>query len=81
MTLRTAHPVNPYLQLAEFGAALFNGAASAEERITLEIIGDVRMVSPEAIRSADASPGGTEAVPARKASAERSTDRVAARHN
>jgi hypothetical protein len=75
LTLRTAHSVAPYLHLAEFGAA------SAEERITLEIIGDVRMVSPEAIRSADAAPGGTEVVPARKASAERSTDRVAARHN
>jgi hypothetical protein len=81
MTLRTAHPVAPYLLLAELGAALFGGsAASAEERITLEIIGAVRMAGPEAVRHADAAPGRTEARQAREATAERSID-GAARHN
>ena len=81
MNLRTAHPVAPYLLRAELGAALFGGsAASAEERITLEIIGAVRMVDPEAVRHADAAPRRTEARHAREAAAERSID-GAARNN
>lgn len=82
MTPRTAHPVAPYLLLAELGAALFGGtAASAEERITLEIIGAVRMAGPAMVRPADATPVKAEDIQAREASAERSTDRMAARHN
>ncbi|MDP4006613.1 hypothetical protein [Methylobacterium sp. NEAU K] len=40
MNFEPTHTVAPYLLLAELGAALFGGsAASAEERITLEVIG------------------------------------------
>lgn len=82
MTPRTAHPVAPYLLLAELGAALFGGnAASAEERITLEIVGAVRMTGPAMVRPADATPVRTEDTQAREASAERSPERIAARHN
>jgi len=82
MTPRTTHPVAPYLLFAELGAALFGGtAASAEERITLEIIGAVRMAGPEVVRPADAVPVGTKAVPPRGARPGRSTDGMAARHN
>ena len=82
MTPRTAYPVAPYFLLAELGAALFGGtAASAEERITLEVIGAVRMAGPEAGRPADAVPARTENTQARNASAERSTERMAARHD
>ncbi|MGU3467234.1 hypothetical protein ACLBXO_20515 [Methylobacterium sp. C33D] len=82
MTPRTAHPVAPYLLLAELGAALFGGtAASAEERITLEIIGAVRMAGPEMIRQTDATSVRAERTQARDASAERSIERTAARHN
>jgi hypothetical protein len=82
MTPRNAHPVASYLLLAELGASLFGStAASAEERITLEIIGAVRMAGPEAVRPADASPARAEATPAREANAVRSTDVMAARHN
>ena len=82
MTPRTAHPVAPYLLLAELGAALFGGsAASAEERITLEIIGAVRMTGPAMVRPADATPVRAEATQTREASAGRSPERIAARHN
>lgn len=82
MPPRTAHPVAPYLLLAELGAALFGStAASAEERITLEIIGAVRMTDPAMVRPADATPVRAEDTQAREASAERSTERLAARHN
>jgi hypothetical protein len=55
---------------------LFGGtAASAEERITLEVIGAVRMASPETVRRADPAPGEAEATAAR------SIDGMAARHN
>lgn len=82
MTPRTAHPVAPYLLLAELGAALFGGtAASAKERITLEIIGAVRMTGPAMVRPADATPVRVEGTQAREASAERSADRMAPRHN
>lgn len=82
MTPRTAHPVAPYLLLAELGAALFGGtAASAEERITLEIIGAVRMTGPAMVRPTDATRVRAEDIQARETSAERSADRMAARHN
>ncbi len=82
MTPRTTHPVAPYLLLAELGAALFGGTpASAEARITLEIIGAVRMAGPEAGRSADAVAAGAEDTQAREAVVERSTERMAVRHN
>jgi hypothetical protein len=83
MTPRTIHLVAPYLLLAEIGAALFAGsAASAEERITLEIIGAVRMAGPEMVRHADAAPRRTEATQARQGIVDRSTaDDMAARHN
>ncbi|UIN35043.1 hypothetical protein [Methylobacterium oryzae] len=82
MTPRTAHPVAPYLLLAELGAALFGGtAASAEERITLEIIGAVRMTGPGMVRPADATQVRAEDTQAREASVERPSERIAARHN
>ena len=82
MTPRTAHPVAPFLLLAELGAALFGGtAASAEERITLEIIGAVRLAGPETVRHADVAPGRAEATRAREAKSVRSTDGIAARPN
>ncbi|MHC2109433.1 hypothetical protein [Methylobacterium sp. CM6246] len=82
MTPRTAHPVAPYVLLAELGTVLFGGtAASAEERITLEIIGAVRMVDPEAVSRADVAPVRTEASEAREATAGKSTGRMADRHN
>lgn len=82
MTPRTANPVAPYMLLAELGAALFGGtAASAEERITLEIIGAVRMTGPAMLRPADATPVRAEDTRAREADAERCTDRMVARHN
>ena len=82
MTPRTIHTVAPYLLLAEFGAALFGGtAASAEERITLEIIGAVRMTGPAMVRPADATPVRAEDTQTREAGAERSPDRMAARHH
>jgi hypothetical protein len=82
MTPPTAYPIAPYLLLAELGAALFGGtAASAEERITLEVIGAVRMADPETVRQADAATRGTEARPARAATAARSIDGMAARRN
>lgn len=82
MIPRTAHPVAPYLLLAELGAASFGGtAASAEERITLEIIGAVRMTDPAMVRPADATPVRVKDIQARETSAERSADRMAARHN
>ncbi len=81
MTPRT-HPVARTLLFAELGAALFGGsAASAEERITLEIIGAVRMAGPDAVRPAEAVPVGIEAVPPREAGPERSPDGMAARHD
>ncbi|MEE7448606.1 hypothetical protein MRF4_12740 [Methylobacterium radiotolerans] len=82
MTPRVTHTIAPYLLLAELGAALFGGtAASAEERITLEIIGAVRMSGPAMVHPADATPVMVEDTQAREASAERSPDRMAARHN
>ena len=82
MTPRTTHTVAPYLLLAELGAALFGGtAASAEERITLEIIGAVRMSGPAMVHPVDASPVSVEDSQGREASAVRSPDRMAARHN
>ena len=82
MTPRTAHPVAPYLLLAELGAALFSGtAASAEERITLEVIGAVRMAGPEMVRQADATPARAEDAQTREAGAARSTERMTTRHN
>ncbi|WP_156383954.1 hypothetical protein [Methylobacterium sp. Leaf456] len=82
MTPRTANPFAPYLLLAELGAALFSGtAASAEERITPEIIGAVRMTGPAMVRPADATPVRAEDAQARETSTERSTERMAARHN
>ena len=82
MTLLTAHPVAPYLLLAELGAALFGAtAASAEERITLEVIGAVRMTGPAMVRSADTTRVRAEDTQAREAGAERSTERMASRHN
>lgn len=78
MTPRTAHPVAPFLLLAELGAALFGStAAMAEERITLEVIGAVRMAGPEAPRAADITPARTETTQTREANAER----PAASHN
>jgi hypothetical protein len=78
MTPPIANPIAPYLLLAELGAALFGGtAASAEERIT----GAVRMAGPESVRRADPAPEGAEARPAREATAARSIDEMAARHN
>ncbi|MCJ2048857.1 hypothetical protein [Methylobacterium sp. J-070] len=71
MILRPVHTVVPYGLLAGLGAALFGGSgASAEERITLEVIGAVRMAGPEVIRRADAAAGRTEARPARAATAD-----------
>lgn len=82
MTLRAAHPVAPYLLLAELGAALFGGtAAMAEERITLEVIGAVRMAGPEVPHGADMTTARTETTQTREANAERSTDVMAASHN
>lgn len=82
MTLRTTHTVAPYLLLAELGAVLFGGtAASAEERITLEIIGAVRMSGPAMVHPADAAPVRAEDTQAREAIAEHSPERIAARHN
>ncbi len=82
MTPRTTHTVAPYLLLAELGAALFGGtAASAGERITLEIIGAVRMTGPAMVRPADAAHVRAEDTQAREATAERSPERMAARHN
>ncbi len=82
MTPPIANPIAPYLLLAELGAALFGGtAASAEERITLEVIGAVRMAGPETVHRADPAPEGAEARPAREATAARSIDQMAARHN
>ncbi|WCS28572.1 hypothetical protein LOK46_32210 (plasmid) [Methylobacterium sp. NMS14P] len=72
MTFRPAHTIGPYLLLAELGGALFGGsAASAEERITLEAIGAVRMAGAEEIRRVGAAPRPAEAVQARGAAAER----------
>lgn len=82
MTPRNYHTVAPYLLLAELGAALFGvTAASAEERITLEIIGAVRMSGPAMVRPADAMPVRPEDTQAREVRAERSPERIAARHN
>ncbi|MBP1181535.1 hypothetical protein [Methylobacterium sp. PvR107] len=82
MTPSAAHPIAPYLLLAELGAALFGGtAASAAERITLEVIGAVRMADPETVRQAEAATRGAEVRPARAATAARSIDGMAARHN
>lgn len=72
MTFQSTHTVAPYLLLAELGAALFGGsAASAEERITLEVIGAVRMAGAEEIRRDGAAPRQTEAGRARVTAAER----------
>lgn len=82
MTAGIPHSVAPYLLLAELGAALFAGtAASAEERITLEVIGAVRMAGPEVVRSADAATGRTRDGKARAASAGHSLDGMAANRN
>lgn len=82
MTTQTSHPLASYLLLAELGAALFGGTpASAEERITLEIIGAVRMSGPETARRVEASPVRTEASEPRETTVERSTDGMATRHN
>jgi hypothetical protein len=82
MTPRTAHPVAPYLLLAELGAVLFGGtAASADERITLEIIGSVRMAGPDTVRFGDATAARTDFAPAREASAARPADGRADRHH
>ena len=82
MTSRTTRPVAPYLLLAELGAALFGGtAASAEERITLESIGAVRMTGLAMVHPVNATPVRAEDTKARVASAERSPERIAARHN
>ena len=63
MTLQSAHALMPYLLLAELGAGLFGGssAASAEERVTLEVIVAVRMAGAEETRRADGEPRRAEA--------------------
>lgn len=72
MTVQPTHTVMPYLLLAELGVALFGGSAtSAEERITLEVIGAVRMAGSEEIRTANGAPRRTEATPAPRTAAER----------
>jgi hypothetical protein len=82
MSLHQIHPVAPYLLLAELGAALFgSSAASAEERITLEIIGAVRMTAPEVICRADALPGRTEARQPHEETAERAGAPVPSHRN
>ena len=82
MTLRTAHPVAPYLLLAELGAALYGGtAAAAGERTTLEGIGAVRLAGPQAPRAADMTPARSETTQTREATAERLADVMAASHH
>ncbi|KQP31742.1 hypothetical protein ASF49_09915 [Methylobacterium sp. Leaf104] len=72
MRIQPTHAVAPYLLLAELGAALFGGAAaSAEERITLEVIGAVRMAGPDTSRRSAASSQRSEARPMRETIAER----------
>ncbi|MFH6787189.1 MULTISPECIES: hypothetical protein [Methylobacterium] len=82
MTIQPAHGIMPYLLLAELGATLFGGsAASAEERITLEIIGAVRMAGSADSRRAEASPRRTGSMPARDTAAERADAEPAARRH
>ncbi|GJD51737.1 hypothetical protein OPKNFCMD_4494 [Methylobacterium crusticola] len=72
MNVQPTHALMPYLLLAEFGAALFAGsAASADERITLEAIGAVRMAGSEEVRRVDGPHRRTEARPAHDAVVER----------
>jgi hypothetical protein len=64
--------VIPYILIAELGAALLGSSiASAQDRITLETIGAVRMVRADEIRRADAEPRPAEARTATEISAER----------
>ncbi|KMO40388.1 hypothetical protein VQ02_07935 [Methylobacterium variabile] len=82
MTFQPTHGVIPYLLLAELGAALFSGSgASADERITLEVIGAVRMAAPQEIRRAYAALERTEVRQAREKTAERSADRALSHRN
>ncbi|MGU3359368.1 hypothetical protein ACLBWX_03445 [Methylobacterium sp. M6A4_1b] len=79
MRIQPTHAVAPYFLLAELGAALFGGltavagglAAVAGERITLEVIGAVRMVAPDADRRSAASSQRPEVRPLRGTMAER----------
>ncbi|MBB5764770.1 hypothetical protein ABEV34_17990 [Methylorubrum rhodesianum] len=80
MTFQSAHTIMPYLLLADLGAALFgSSAASAGERITLEVIGAVRMAGAEEIRPSDRPPRLTENRQAQDAGAERA-DAVMSSH-
>jgi len=82
MTPRTTHPVAPYLLLAELGAALFGGtAASAEERITLEVIGAVRMAADPDVRRADGAHQRAEIPPARETAADHADAWISSHHN
>ncbi|MGE7417728.1 hypothetical protein [Methylobacterium tarhaniae] len=72
MTIQPSHAIMPYLLLAEIAAALFGGpAASAEKRITLEVIGAVPMAGAGEIRRVDGAPGRAEAGQPRETTGER----------
>ncbi|MFE1601076.1 hypothetical protein [Methylobacterium sp. ID0610] len=82
MTIQPAHTIMPYLLLAELGAALFGGSAvSAEERITLEVIGAVRMAGSEEMPAANGAPRRAKATPARDIAAERADAGMSAPRN
>lgn len=82
MTFQPTHTVAPYLLLAELGAALFGGSTvSAEERITLEVIGAVRMAGSDETRRVDAAPRRTDAGQAREAATERADGGMSPRRN
>lgn len=72
MRSELTHSVAPYLLLAELGASLFgSAAASAEERITLEVIGAVRRAGSDTDRRANDPERPVEARPFRAVDAER----------
>jgi hypothetical protein len=82
VTVQPAHTIMPYLLLAELGAALFSGsAASAEERITLEVIGAVRIAGSEEIRRPDRMPRLTATRQAHDAAAERTDAGMSSQRN
>ena len=82
MTFRPAHTIGPYVLLAAFGGALFGGStASAEERITLEVIGAVRMAADPDVRRADGAHQRAEIPPARETAADHADAWISSHHN